>query len=99
MEQPIRRIKQLLGIPKSKGLEYQRYPIDKETQEAVYADQDGKCYLCTTSTTVPVTHHIKPDGPSDRQNLVMLCATCHFWIHWMLHKHLGWRKVVRFHVN
>jgi predicted restriction endonuclease len=79
------------------GEEYQRYPIDKETQEKIYEQQKGRCYLCTTETSVPKTHHIKPDGPSKLDNLVMLCASCHFWVHWMLYKHLGWHKVVRFH--
>ncbi len=97
MEQAIQRVKRLLSIPKGPKSDYQRYPIDKETQETVYDEKKGKCYLCDTVTSVPVTHHVKPDGPSDRGNLVMLCATCHFWVHWMIHKHLGWRKVVRFH--
>ena len=92
----LERIGVLLSVPKCSNKNYQVPPIPKEMQERIFKEQNGCCWLCLTQTTVPKTHHIKPDGASTHDNLVMLCSECHYWIHKMLAKHFGYRRVIRF---
>ena len=85
------KIHKLLNLKKCNDENYQREPINKKMREEIYEVQKGMCWLCKCKTTVPATHHIQPDGESNKDNLVMLCFLCHQWIHWILKKHLGYR--------
>lgn len=85
------RVHTLLDLNKCLDENYLRTPVDKNLVIFINEQQDGKCWICGCKTTLPLTHHIKPDGESIRENLVMLCPLCHQWIHWILKKELGYR--------
>lgn len=85
------KLHRLLDLNRCIDENYQRKPINKELVELVYNDQKRECFLCGCKTSVPLTHHIQPDGESNRDNLIMLCPLCHQWVHWILKKNFGYR--------
>ena len=94
-EEAIKKIDKLLSIPKCEDLDYKRKFLKVGLKDDIWYEQEKKCYLCLVATTIPKTHHIKPDGESIRENLVILCSDCHQFIHHMLHTYLGYRKQAR----
>jgi len=91
----LNRLERLFSVPKCKDQNYSRKKNPPELIKKVYEEQGGKCFLCECKTTIPMTHHIQPDGESTRENLVMLCILCHQWAHWILKKHLGYRGTMK----
>ena len=87
----LEKIKRLIDLKECKNVNYERGLIDKKLIEEIYEEQKGLCWLCKCKTTVPLTHHIQPDGNSNKENLIVLCSLCHKWIHWILKKYLGYR--------
>lgn len=87
----LEKIKRLIYLDECKDDNYKRNVVLPELKNGIYEEQKEKCWLCKCQTTVPLTHHIIPDGESKRENLVMLCPLCHQWIHWILKKYLGYR--------
>jgi len=96
IELVINKIQTLLNLETCKDTNYERHKIPDELRKEFIKNQKGKCYLCNCQTTQPLIHHIKPDGESISENLVMLCPLCHRWVHWMLKKHLGYRASIDF---
>lgn len=89
------KVKPLIDLPECLDDNYKVTTLTKELRDTVYKEQNGLCWICKCKTTVPNTHHIKPDGPATRENLVMLCNTCHIWLHGLLKKYLGYRGAMR----
>ena len=64
-------------------------------QRIVLAARDGGCVNCGTPVERSEPHHIEwfsRGGPTDIDNLCLLCERCHHLIHddnWQLHKHEG----------
>ena len=64
-------------------------------QRAVLAARDGGCANCAAPAEATEPHHIEwfsRGGPTDIDNLALLCERCHHLIHddgWQLHKHQG----------
>lgn len=87
----LEKIEKLIDLNKCYDDNYQREEINKKLREEIFNEQKGLCFLCKCKTTIPLTHHIQPDGKSVKENLVMICPLCHQWIHWMLKKYLGYR--------
>lgn len=90
------KLNKIFDLEKCKDENYKRNPTDKLIREEIYEEQKGKCWLCGCKTSVPIIHHIQPEGESIRENLVMLCPLCHQWVHWILKKYLGYRGTARY---
>ena len=64
-------------------------------QRIVLAARDGGCVNCASPVEGTEPHHIEwfsRGGPTDLDNLALLCERCHHLIHddnWQLHKHNG----------
>ena len=64
-------------------------------QRAVLAARDGGCVNCAAPAEGGEPHHIEwfsRGGPTDIDNLCLLCERCHHLIHddgWQLHRHNG----------
>ena len=64
-------------------------------QRMVLAARDGGCVNCGAPVERSEPHHIEwfsRGGPTDIDNLCLLCERCHHLIHddnWQLHKHEG----------
>ena len=91
----LQKIEQLIDLPECKNKNYQRDTISSELRKKILDKQGGICFLCKTDTRVPLTHHIIPDEESTEGNLVMLCFTCHSFIHGIVHRFLGYKNVIR----
>ena len=64
-------------------------------QRIVLAARDGGCINCASPVEGTEPHHIEwfsRGGPTDIDNLTLLCERCHHLVHddgWQLHKHNG----------
>lgn len=90
----IEKLHGMLDLDKCEDINYERDKVTKELRKDIIEEQKGRCFLCGCNTTIPLLHHIKPDGKSVKDNLAMLCPLCHKWIHWMLKKYLGYRASI-----
>ena len=68
-------------------------------QRIVLAARDGGCVNCGSPVEGTEPHHIEwfsRGGPTDVDNLALLCERCHHLIHddnWQLHKHKGQHRL------
>ena len=68
-------------------------------QRIVLAARDGGCVNCGSPVEQGEPHHIRwfsRGGPTDIDNLALLCERCHHLIHddgWQLHKHDGQHRL------
>ncbi len=68
-------------------------------QRIVLAARDGGCINCASPVEGTEPHHIgwfARGGPTDIDNLALLCERCHHLIHddnWQLHRHNGRQKL------
>jgi len=85
------KLHRLLDLQSCFDENYQRKAVIQELRLKIIEDQKELCWLCKCKTTIPMIHHIQPDGESILENLIMLCPLCHQWVHWMLKKYLGYR--------
>lgn len=85
------KLERLLSVNKCVDSNYKRLKVDDSIKKQIIDEQEGKCFLCTCKTTIPLIHHIKPDGDSVIDNLLMICPLCHRWVHWILKKYFGYR--------
>jgi len=91
----ILKIRNLIQLPTCKDNSYKRQPISKELRKEVSDSQNEKCYLCECKPQRPLTHHIIPNGRSIKSNLVLLCPTCHKFVHVIIAKQLGYKSIMR----
>ena len=91
----IRRFCRLLDVPVCGDPEYKVRQVPSELGAEICESQDGECYLCLDRTTAWLIHHIRPDGESNAENLVMLCRNCHFLVHKLLWRLKGYRRAPR----
>jgi len=88
------KLEKLLIIDKCKDINYERNKTNKNERNKVIESQKGLCFLCKCKTTIPLVHHVIPDGDNNEENLIMLCPLCHKWVHWMLKRYLGYRATI-----
>lgn len=96
LEETIKKLRGLFYIKPCEDADYKRKPVDEKLKQEIIDEQKGKCFLCECKTTVPMLHHKKPDGESVKDNLVMLCYSCHTFIHSILKRFLGYRGTATF---
>jgi len=87
----LEKIKRLVNLEKCRDVNYKRDSVNEKLKDEICEEQKGMCWLCNCKTTVPLIHHVQPDGKSEKENLVMLCPLCHQFIHWILKKYLNYR--------
>jgi hypothetical protein len=87
------RLYRLMNVPICTDRHYTRTPISKDVQNKI--ELALGCYLCEIADAYHVVHHIQPDGEAVETNLVLLCLTCHEWVHYLLYKHKGYKKMFK----
>jgi 5-methylcytosine-specific restriction endonuclease McrA len=96
VDQVLQIERMLWSIPECKDEDYMVSPVPEELRKLVYDEQKGRCLRCGIDSPTFMVHHIRPDGPATRENLVGLCSWCHTDVMWMLHQLKGYRKRPRF---
>lgn len=89
------KLERLLKIPDCRNPKYKREQTSKEIREEIIREYDGKCWLCNCNPSTINIHHVDPEGLSTKENLVPLCSFCHRWIHWILYKIKGYRRMMQ----
>jgi 5-methylcytosine-specific restriction endonuclease McrA len=86
------QLKRLIDdVPGCVDVYYVRQEIPKEVREEVYRRDKNRCAVCGYDEKL-VIHHIRPDGPSKLENLILLCSDCEQYVHVMLHRLKGYRR-------
>jgi len=91
ISQFLEKIKRLTNLEKCEDPNYVRNKTNEKLRNEIIEEQKKLCWLCGCKTSVPIIHHIQPEGESKKENLVMLCPLCHQFVHWILKKYLNYR--------
>ena len=88
-----KKVELLINVPECTNKNYKRENTPSEIRKKIIQRDEGKCFLCGTKPKAILVHHIKPLGDSTENNLVVMCNTCHVWIHRLLNKMKGYKSV------
>lgn len=90
-------LKKLVEIPpkfeKNKETIREGIPLDILTK--VKVRDKFKCRICGYDNNIRV-HHIIPNGQSIEENLIVICANCHKYIHYLLWREGKWKYIPPF---